>query len=95
MIEKSPPAMIERPKMPRATWDALRSHIIRERLRKKQEHEQNQEVRLLNEIPQSNSQPAKYIKTESTKTTPTYLSTFNSSLKGKKWKENIKRSKKH
>lgn len=43
MVEKLPPAMIERPKMPRATWDALRSHIIRERLRKKQEHEQNQE----------------------------------------------------
>ena len=53
MIEKSPPAMIERPKMPRATWDALRSHIIRERLRKKQEHEQNQEVRLSNKTPRS------------------------------------------
>ena len=46
MVEKLPSVMIERPKMPRATWDALRSHIIRERLRKKQEHEQNQEVRL-------------------------------------------------
>ena len=44
MVEKLPSVMIERPKMPRATWDALRSHIIRERLRKKQEHEQNQEV---------------------------------------------------
>jgi len=43
MVEKLPSVMIERPKMPRATWDALRSHIIRERLRKKQEHEQNQE----------------------------------------------------
>ena len=56
MVEKLPPAMIERPKMPRATWDALRSHIIRERLRKKQEHEQNQEVRLSSEIRQSNDQ---------------------------------------
>ena len=46
MVEKLPSVMIERPKMPRATWDALRSHIIRERLRKKQEHEQNQEVGL-------------------------------------------------
>lgn len=43
MVEKLPFDMIERPKMPRATWDALRAHIVRERLRKKQEHEQNQE----------------------------------------------------
>ena len=36
--------MIERPKMPRATWDALRAHIVRERQRKKLELEQNAEV---------------------------------------------------
>ncbi|XP_040567707.1 uncharacterized protein [Lepeophtheirus salmonis] len=34
---------IERPKMPRATWDALRAHIQRERARKKQEIEETQE----------------------------------------------------
>jgi len=44
--EKLPSIIIERPKMPRATWEALRAHIMRERLRKKQEQEQNQAVRL-------------------------------------------------
>jgi G protein pathway suppressor 2 len=43
--EKLPSLIIERPKMPRATWEALRAHIMRERLRKKQEQEQNQAVR--------------------------------------------------
>ena len=47
--EKLPTMIIERPKMPRSTWEALRAHIIRERLRKKHEQEQTQEVsRLLN-----------------------------------------------
>ena len=45
MAEKLPSIMIERPKMPRATWDALRAHIIRERQRKKLELERNAEVR--------------------------------------------------
>jgi hypothetical protein len=44
VVEKMPSIMIERPKMPRATWEALRAHIVRERLKKKQEQEQNQEV---------------------------------------------------
>ena len=44
MAEKLPSIMIERPKMPRATWDALRAHIVRERQRKKLELEQNAEV---------------------------------------------------
>lgn len=44
--EKLPFIMIERPKMPRATWEALRTHIMRERQRKKQEQEQNQAVSL-------------------------------------------------
>ena len=44
--EKLPTMIIERPKMPRSTWEALRAHIIRERLRKKQEQEQTQEVSL-------------------------------------------------
>eukprot|EP00093_Oithona_nana_P009063 09063.XXX_544202_543724_1 [CDS] Oithona nana genome sequencing. len=43
MAEKLPSVMIERPKMPRATWDALRAHIVRERQRKKLELEQNAE----------------------------------------------------
>jgi hypothetical protein len=47
IVEKMPTIMIERPKMPRATWEALRAHIVRERLKKKQEQEQNQEVRNL------------------------------------------------
>lgn len=42
--EKLPTMIIERPKMPRSTWEALRAHIVRERLRKKQEQEQTQEV---------------------------------------------------
>jgi hypothetical protein len=42
--EKLPFLMIERPKMPRATWEALRTHIMRERQRKKQEQEQTQAV---------------------------------------------------
>jgi hypothetical protein len=42
--EKLPLIIIERPKMPRSTWEALRAHIVRERLRKKQEQEQTQEV---------------------------------------------------
>ena len=41
MVEKVPYDVIERPKMPRATWDALRAHIVRERQKKKEE---NQEV---------------------------------------------------
>ena len=45
MAEKLPSIMIERPKMPRATWDALRAHIVRERQRKKHELEQSAEVR--------------------------------------------------
>ncbi|TRY69044.1 hypothetical protein TCAL_16489 [Tigriopus californicus] len=43
-IEKLPSLFIERPKMPRATWDALRNHILRERQRKKQEQDKTQEV---------------------------------------------------
>ena len=45
IVEKMPTIVIERPKMPLATWKALRAHIIRERLKKKQELEQNQEVK--------------------------------------------------
>lgn len=45
MAEKLPSVMIERPKMPRATWDALRAHIVRERQKKKLELERNAEVR--------------------------------------------------
>ena len=44
MAEKLPSLMIERPKMPRATWDALRAHIVRERQRKKHKLEQSAEV---------------------------------------------------
>ena len=57
MAEKLPSIMIERPKMPRATWDALRAHIIRERQRKKLELERNAEVRkrkILSEFPVKN-----------------------------------------
>lgn len=45
MAEKLPSVMIERPKMPRATWDSLRAHIVKERQRKKLELERNAEVR--------------------------------------------------
>ena len=31
---KTAPVIHERPKMPRATWEALRNHIIKERRRK-------------------------------------------------------------
>ena len=33
--EKFSSLMIERPKIPSATWDALRAHIVQERQRKK------------------------------------------------------------
>ena len=33
--EKETPLKIERPKIPSATWDALRAHIVQERQRKK------------------------------------------------------------
>ena len=42
--EKLPSLLIERPKMPRATWEALRNHVVRERQRKKLEREQSAEV---------------------------------------------------
>ena len=35
--QKTTPVIHDRPKMPRATWEALRSHIIRERKRKQDE----------------------------------------------------------
>ena len=44
MVEKVACDVIERPKMPRATWDALRAHVVRERQKKKEE---NQEVSYL------------------------------------------------
>ena len=47
MAEKLPLVMIDRPKMPRATWDALRNHIVSQRKRKKLELEQNAEVRFM------------------------------------------------
>merc|ERR1719431_1838765 len=34
---KTTPVIHERPKMPRATWEALRNHIIKERRRKQEE----------------------------------------------------------
>jgi G protein pathway suppressor 2 len=37
----------ERPKMPRATWEALRNHIIRERQNKKKKEEKNEEYERL------------------------------------------------
>ena len=37
----------ERPKMPRATWEALRNHIIRERQTKKKKEEKNEEYERL------------------------------------------------
>eukprot|EP00095_Tigriopus_kingsejongensis_P011000 maker-scaffold281_size224178-snap-gene-1.35 protein:Tk11000 transcript:maker-scaffold281_size224178-snap-gene-1.35-mRNA-1 annotation:"hypothetical protein DAPPUDRAFT_227122" len=42
--EKIPSVFIERPKMPRATWEALRAHIIKERQRKKMQMDKTQEV---------------------------------------------------
>ncbi|CAG7823799.1 unnamed protein product [Allacma fusca] len=39
-----PPVVLERPKMSRAMWEALKSHILRERQRKKQELEADAEV---------------------------------------------------
>ena len=38
MEKKVPSLMIERPKVPRETWDALRAHIMRQRKKKKLEH---------------------------------------------------------
>ena len=35
--QKTAPVIHDRPKMPRATWEALRNHIIRERKKKQDE----------------------------------------------------------
>jgi len=40
---KTTPVIHERPKMPRATWDALRNHIVMERKRKQEEEEKSEE----------------------------------------------------
>jgi len=44
---KTAPVIHERPKMPRATWDALRSHIIKERRRKQEEEGKAEEYERL------------------------------------------------
>jgi len=44
---KSGPVIHERPKMPRATWEALRNHIISERKRKQEEEEKSEEYERL------------------------------------------------
>lgn len=44
---KTAPVIHERPKMPRATWEALRSHIIMERKRKQEEEEKSEEYERL------------------------------------------------
>jgi len=40
VLEKVACDVIERPKMPRATWDALRAHVVRERKKKKEENQE-------------------------------------------------------
>ena len=44
---KTAPVIHERPKMPRATWDALRSHIIKERRRRQEEEGKAEEYERL------------------------------------------------
>jgi len=41
------PALVEKPKMSRAMWDALKTHIMRERQKKKQEQEQDAAIERL------------------------------------------------
>jgi len=49
MVEKVPCDVIERPKMPRATWDALRAHVVRERQKKKEENQEFERQKLARE----------------------------------------------
>jgi len=44
---KTAPVIHDRPKMPRATWEALRNHIILERKRKQEEEEKSEEYERL------------------------------------------------
>ena len=44
---KTAPVIHDRPKMPRATWEALRNHIITERKRKQEEEEKTEEYERL------------------------------------------------
>ena len=44
---KTAPVIHERPKMPRATWEALRGHIISERKRKQEEEVRSEEYERL------------------------------------------------
>ena len=44
---KTAPVIHERPKMPRATWEALRNHIIKERRRKQEEEGKAEEYERL------------------------------------------------
>lgn len=49
MVEKVACDVIERPKMPRATWDALRAHVVRERQKKKEENQEIERQKLARE----------------------------------------------
>jgi len=54
----------ERPKMPRATWESLRSHIIRERQNKKKKEEKWEEYERLKKE-RENKKPAVWKKQKS------------------------------
>jgi len=67
MAEKLPLIMIDRPKMPRATWDALRNHITRERQRKKLELEQNAEYERQKKMEREHKKKQEALSREETK----------------------------
>lgn len=53
---KTAPVIHERPKMPRATWEALRTHIIKERRRKQEEEGKAEEYERLKKERESKKQ---------------------------------------
>jgi len=81
--QKTAPVIHERPKMPRATWEALRNHIIRERKRKQDEEGKAEEYeRLKKEREHKKKQEANSL--EETKDQISILEEKLSSLKEEK-----------
>jgi len=81
--QKTTPVIHDRPKMPRATWEALRNHIIRERKKKHDEEDKAEEYeRLKKERENKKKQEANTL--EETKDQISVLEEKLSSLKEEK-----------
>jgi len=84
MAEKLPLVMIDRPKMPRATWDALRNHIVNARRKKKMELEQNAEFERQKKVERELKKKQEAMTLEETKEQITQLETKLSNFKQEK-----------